>query len=77
MDEKSDIDIGLNKIVVPKNEQGSYGSKDYLNSLNLSEALVVLKFYVASHLLVVMMARLIVEMKPKIAKKSFLEILQQ
>ena len=30
MDEKSDIDIDLNKVIVPKNKQGSYGSKDKL-----------------------------------------------
>ena len=49
MDEKSDIDIGLNEVIVPKNKQGSYGSKDYLHNLELSTAPLEPKFGVASH----------------------------
>ena len=49
MDEKSDIDQGLNEIVVPKNKQGSYGSKDYLCNLELSNASLDPMFGVTSH----------------------------
>ena len=38
MDEKSDIDIGLNKVIVPKNKQDSYGYMDYLHNVDLSTA---------------------------------------
>ena len=67
MDEKYDIDMRLNKVIVPKYKQDSYGSKDYLNA----------KFDVASHS-VATMARLIAEMKPSINiyKKSLLGKLQ-
>ena len=49
MDEKSDIDIGLNKVVVPRSKQGSYGSKDYLQNLEISTASIEPKFGIASH----------------------------
>ena len=49
MDEKSVIDIGLNEVFVPKNKQGSYGSKDYLHNLKLFTAPPEPKFAVASH----------------------------
>ena len=49
MDEKSDIGIGLNEIVVPKNKQGSYWSNDYLCSLELATELSDPKFGMASH----------------------------
>ena len=49
MNEKSDIDIGLNEVVVPKNKQVSCGSKDYLCNLKLSKAPLEFKFGVAFH----------------------------
>ena len=49
MNVKSDIDIGLNEVVIPKNKQGSYGPKDYLHSLELFTAPLESKFDVASH----------------------------
>ena len=51
MDEKSDIDIGLNKAVVPKNKQGSYRSKDSLYCLKLVSASLGPMFAVAFHLI--------------------------
>ena len=48
-DEKSDIDINLNEVIVPKSKQGSYGSRDYLCNLELSTAPLEPKFGVASH----------------------------
>ena len=38
MNEKPDIDIELNEVVIPKNKQGIYGSKDYLYNLKLFTA---------------------------------------
>ena len=49
MDEKADIDMGLNKVFVPKTKQDSYGSKDYLLNEELSTAPFDHKFGVASH----------------------------
>ena len=49
MDEKSDIDVRLNKVLVLKNNEGSYGSKYYLYNLELSTAPLDLKFGKASH----------------------------
>ena len=73
MDEKSDIDIELNKVIVPKNKQGFYGFKDYLHNLKLSTAPLEPKFCVVSHLSVVTMARLTAEIKLNISiSKKFL-----
>ena len=49
MDDKTDITIDLNKVVVPKFKQGVYGSKDCLHNLELSAALIDPKFGVTSH----------------------------
>ena len=49
MDEKSDIDIGLNEVVIPKSKQGSYGSKNYPCNLELSTAPLDPKFGLSSH----------------------------
>ena len=70
LDEKSDIDIELNKVVFPKNQQDSYGSHDILCNLELSTAPLEHKFGVA---------RLIAEIKPimNTSKKSLLAILHR
>ena len=75
--EKSDIDIGLKNVFVPKNKQSSYGSKDYLHILKLSVALLDPQIGVISHFIAIMMGRLIVEIKPIISKsmKPLLAIL--
>lgn len=44
MDENSDTDIKLNEVVIPKNKQGTYGSKDNLWYSELSTVLVDPKF---------------------------------
>ena len=50
MNEKSDIDIGLNEVVAFKTKQCSYGSKDYLHNLKLSTAPLDPKFhFISSH----------------------------
>ena len=79
MDEKSEIDIGLNEFVVPINEQGSCGSKDYLHSLEFSIAPHDPKFGVASHFISSCNGKMIAEIKPSIStsKKSLLAIMQR
>ena len=49
MDENSDTDIGLNEVVVPKNKQGTYVSKDYFPNSELSTAPLSPQFSIASH----------------------------
>ena len=62
MDKTSDIDIGLNEVVVPNHKQGSFGSKDYLS----------LVWYLISS--VVMMVRLIAQIKPSISTSQKLSL---
>ena len=49
VDKKPDIDIQLNEVVAPKNENGDYGSKDYLCKLQLSVAPLESQFIMAFH----------------------------
>ena len=58
----SDIDIGLNEVVVPNHKQGFFGSKDYLS----------LVWYLISS--VVMMMRLIAQIKPSISTSQKLSL---
>ena len=50
MDENSDVEKELNKVIVLKNKQGSCVSKDNLDNSAHSIALLDLKFAVVSHL---------------------------
>ena len=79
MDEKSDIDIGLNEVIVPKNKQGSYGSKDYLHNLELSTAPLEPNFGVASHFISSYDGKTDGRIKPNnsISKTSLLAILER